>query len=61
LDGPAELGLDLLDELTDLAGRGLACSLLDADERILLFAIRNTQMSAAAILSSAASARAYDG
>src|SRR5262249_46923344 len=33
LRGPAELALDLLDELTDLGGGGLRLFALDADER----------------------------
>jgi hypothetical protein len=39
LRGPAELALDLLDELTDLGGGGLRLLALDADERGLVLLI----------------------
>jgi hypothetical protein len=36
---PAELALDLLDELADLGGRGVRLLALDADKRNLVFSI----------------------
>ena len=39
LRGPAELALDLLDELADLRGRGLGLLALDADQRRLVLLV----------------------
>jgi len=39
LRGPAQLALDLLDELTDLGGGGFSLFALDADERRLMLLI----------------------
>ena len=39
LHGPAELALDLLDELADLRGRGLGLLALDADQRRLVLLV----------------------
>ena len=44
LRGPADLAFDFADELPDLAGRGLRLLALDADQRGLLFLIREVDV-----------------